>query len=142
MTTTSPVRRRATTAAASPTKSGTKKANELPEWDQAKIDALTEDARCAVVFWHANPHMVLTFNTPSRIHPRMRKALTELVYFGAVEEEHEPPTIRQNKPRIPGAVHFRVHNRAILDRVPKLSRKEQKRVGLPITVEGSTAAAG
>lgn len=107
--------------------------NELQPFEQERLDKLTDDAKSAATFFHHNPAVVLTFNTPSRIHPRMRAALTELVEFGALCENKDAGTNGIG-------LAFKTYNLFLLKRVPKLSQKELKRVGLPITVEGSTAS--
>jgi len=118
------VRMPVASAVARSTKSGTKlESGTLAPWEQERLDALSDDAKSSAYLFHANPAMVLTFNTPARIHPRMRAALDELVSFGALQMEREPG----------GALHFTVHNVFLLRRVPKLSAKEHQRVALPIT---------
>lgn len=74
--------------------------------------------------------MKLSFKTPSRVHPRMRAALTELVEKGVLTEERMP-LVRGY------ALDFYCakHQREALAAVPKMSQKDMKANSFPVTVD-------
>lgn len=83
---------------------------------------LSEDAVAACDTFKSNPFVVLTFNTPSRIDPRMEKALIDLIAAGVITREVNGPKWQ-----------YKVLNRPLLDQVPRISLADHKRIGLNFT---------
>lgn len=103
-----------------------KRISPLPQ-----LPPLSDDAKQAAVLFNtlASPVFHLTFNTPSRIHPRMRAALTELVNAGCLTEDQKPLAEGH-------ALDFYVEGRqlAFMEAVPKMSLAKMKVSPLPVAV--------
>lgn len=88
----------------------------------------TIDAIAAANLFKQMPHVALTFNTPSRIHPRMMGALQELVTGGVINQQADAlgEGIK---------LTFRLHDPAALSTIRRMSQADQKRISLPMTVD-------
>lgn len=90
---------------------------------------LSDDALSVVPMFKANMALELVFNTPARIHPRMKDALSELTGNGVLKEDPLPHADKSY------GLRYTVASRTKLKDLKTLSFKRLKEIALPITVD-------
>ena len=95
------------------------------KYTQAQSDYLQ-----AALLFKTNPVLTLTFNTPSKIHPRMRAALDALVLDDVL-----CMTIKQPKAAGHPGLEWTVADRAKLSLRKKISIADMDKDPLPMTVD-------
>lgn len=92
---------------------------------------ISKDAMVALTsLWKTNYALKLTFNTPSRVHPRMKAALDELIGLDIIKLQRTPlagPGMESHT--------YSMKDRSKLDAIPRMSDREMKKHSYPITVD-------